>query len=256
MLLVIDIGNTNIVFGLFKGDRLAYDWRIATKQNKTDDEYGIQLKQLFDIASVKKDDISGCIMACVVPPIQSTIERACLKYFDQDPISVGPGVKTGMPILYDNPREVGADRIVNAVAAYERYRSGLIIVDFGTATTCDCVSQKGEYMGGTISPGIGISADALFHRASKLPRVQFSAPTSALGKNTVDSIRSGLVYGYVAMVDGMVMRLKGEMNFPTRVMATGGQAAVIAKHSQVIEEVDPALTLHGLRLIYERNQKS
>lgn len=255
MLLVIDVGNTNIVLGLFEGTTLKRDWRIATKKTKTDDEYGIQLLQLFSLSGIDPKRLEGTIIACVVPPLQEVLERCLWQYFSLKAMTVGPGIKTGMPILYDNPREVGADRIVNSVAAFDRYKSGLIVVDFGTATTFDVVSPKGEYLGGAISPGIGISAEALFLRASKLPRVELSAPRSSIGKTTVDSMRSGLIYGYVGLTDGMVNRLRAEIPFPLRVVATGGLAGVIAEHSTTIESVEPSLTLHGLRLIHELNRK-
>ncbi|RJO69674.1 MAG: type III pantothenate kinase [Myxococcales bacterium] len=255
MLMVIDIGNTNIVLGLYEGSTLVHAWRIATKNNKTDDEYGAQIKQFFALAELDGTNLEGAIIACVVPPLLDVIERMCKKYFGLEPIVIGPGSKTGMPILYDNPREVGADRIVNSVAGFAKWKQGLILVDFGTATTFDCVSPKGEYMGGVICPGIGISAEALFLRASKLPRIEISAPKATIGKTTVDSMRAGLVYGYVAMVDGLVHRIKAEMPFAPKVIATGGLAAVIAKHSTTIEGVDDTLTLEGLRLLYELNRK-
>lgn len=254
MLFVIDVGNTNIVLGLFEGTKLTHNWRVATKKTTTDDEYGIQFKQLFADKNLTGVHIEGTILACVVPTVQDTLVRACRKYLGQEALIVGPGIKTGMPILYDNPKEVGADRIVNSVAAYTRYRQGLIVVDFGTATTFDCVSPKGEYMGGVICPGIGISAEALFLMASKLPRIEFSAPKSAIGKTTVDSMRSGLVFGYSAMVDGMVERIRREMDYTPKVIATGGQSEIIAAHSRAIEEVDLTLTLDGLRLLYELNR--
>jgi len=255
MLLVIDVGNTNIVLGVFDGPKLVADWRIATRQNKTDDEYGIQFKQLFSLAGLQSAVPSGCILASVVPPLQGVIERACKKYFGQAPLVVEPGIKTGMSVLYENPREVGADRIVNAVAAYEQWKCGLIVVDFGTATTFDLVTPKGEYLGGVICPGIGISAEALFMRAAKLPRIDLTAPKSAIGRNTVDSMRSGLVYGYAEMVDGLIRRLRDELPYENKVIATGGHAAIIAEHSQSIAAIEPRLTLYGLRIIYELNRK-
>lgn len=254
MLLVIDVGNTNIVLGLFEGEKLLHDWRIATKKNKTADEYGLLLHHLFTYHNLTPIKLDGSIIACVVPPILEVLVQACKSYFNQQPLVVGPGLKTGMPILYDNPREVGADRIVNAVAAYEIVKKGLIIVDFGTATTFDCVSPKGEYLGGAICPGIRISTEALFMKASKLPRIEYTAPEAALGKNTVDSMRSGLIFGYAGLVDGMVNRLKEELSFEPMIYATGGQAEIIAEHSQTISEVSSTLTLHGLRLLYERNR--
>jgi len=255
MLLVIDVGNTNIVLGLFEGNKIVHDWRIATRKSKTVDEYGIQFKQIFADYGLDVVQLDGTIIASVVPPLSDVLFQTCKQYFNQTALMIGPGLKTGMPILYDNPREVGADRIVNGVAAYKKCKSGVIVVDFGTATTFDCVSDKGEYLGGVICPGIRISTEALFLRASKLPRVEFSPPKNALGKNTVDSMRSGIIYGYAGLVDGMVKRLKKEMKFELSVLATGGQAPIIAEHSEEIDEVDLTLTLHGLRIIYDINRK-
>lgn len=255
MLLVIDVGNTNIVLGLFEGKKLVHDWRIATRKNKTVDEYGIQFKQLFSNFGFEPIHLDGTIIASVVPPLSEVLSQTCKQYFNQNALMVGPGLKTGMPILYDNPKEVGADRIVNGVAAYEKCKTGVIVVDFGTATTFDCISDKGEYLGGVICPGIRISMEALFLRASKLPRIEFSAPKNALGKNTVDSMRSGIIYGYAGMVDGMVKRLRKELSYPVSILATGGQAPIIAQHSEAIKDVDLTLTLNGLRMIYELNRK-
>ncbi len=326
MLLAVDIGNTNIVFGLFEGARLLTHFRLETRKARTEDEYAALLSSLLQLhglpfrattapepeaeaapgsradstpsgehsteeggrgrraasggeragraeaggssppasepghlqplsAQAGERGISAGILATVVPPVLAAFQRLFQRYLHLEPVIVGPGTRTGMPILYDNPREVGADRIINAVAAYERYRSGCLVVDFGTATTFDVVTPKGEYLGGAIAPGIGISADALFHAAAKLPRVELARPRSVIGKNTVSSMQSGLVYGYVGLVDGIVERMRAEVDFPLRVVATGGLARLLARDSRTIEDCDEMLTLTGLRIIYDREQR-
>jgi len=254
MLLVIDVGNTNSVLGLYRGDILLHNWRITTDKSRTVDEYAILIHDLFRLRDIHFTDIKDVIISCVVPPMLSLLEGLCSDYFELEPYVVGPGIKTGMPILYDNPREVGADRIVNAVAAYDKFKRSLIIVDFGTATTFDLISGKGEYLGGAIAPGIGVSAEALFQRASKLPRVEFVCPPQVVAKNTVNSMQSGIFYGYVGLVDGLVRRMKGEAKEPPMVVATGGFASLMAEASETIEKVDSKLTLEGLRIIYSRNR--
>jgi len=254
MLLVIDVGNTNIVLGLYEEDRLVRDWRVTTDKSRTVDEYAMLVHQLFRLSDLHFSDIGDVIISCVVPPLLTTLEGLCQGYFKRKPYIVGPGIKTGMPIHYDNPREVGADRIVNAVAAFEKYKGALIVVDFGTATTFDYISVRGEYQGGAIAPGLAISADALFQRASKLPRVELARPPQVIAKNTVNSMQAGIYYGYVGLVDGIVTRMCQEARETPRVIATGGLAGLLAPASQTIEEVDPNLTLEGLLILYQRNR--
>jgi len=255
MLLVIDVGNTNTVLGLYDGEELIHDWRVRTVIDHTVDEYGMLILNLLRNCRIGSKAIKNIIISCVVPPMLNILDPLCRKYFDIAPLIVGPGVKTGMPILYDNPREVGADRIVNAVAAYEKYRRGLIIVDFGTATTFDYISPQGEYMGGCIAPGIMISSEALFERAAKLPRVELSSPRTIITKDTVSGMQAGIMYGYAALVDGIVERMKTETVSVPLVVATGGLANVVAKETKHIDVVDELLTLEGLRIIFGRNRE-
>ena len=254
MLLVIDVGNTNTVLGLYQDEELVQNWRITTIKTRTVDEYAMLIHELLRLGDIPMSAIEDVIISSVVPPTKDALEGLCRKYFKRSPYLIGPGIKTGMPIHYDNPREVGADRIVNAVGAYEKRRCSLIIVDFGTATTFDLVSARGEYQGGAIAPGLNISADALFQRASKLPRVEFSRPPQVIAKNTVNSIQAGLFFGYVGLVDGIVGRMRQETRENPLVVATGGLAKAIAPASQTIDEVEPFLTLEGLRILYLRNK--
>lgn len=254
MLLVIDVGNTNIVYGLFDGTTLLHQFRVESSRGRTADEYAVVLRQLLQMHDIDPKSVHASIVASVVPSLTEPMVALVKRAFGHDALVVGPGIKSGMPILYENPREVGADRIVNAVAAYERFKSGCIVVDFGTATTFDCVSPKGEYLGGVICPGIQISADALFARAAKLPRVEVAKPPKVVGRNTVNSMQSGIVYGYVGLVDGMIARLEAELAFPCALLATGGLARLIAPLTARAIEFDDELTLTGLRILYERNQ--
>ncbi len=253
MLLAIDVGNTNIVYGLFDGPKLVHQFRVESSRSRTADEYAVVLRQLLAMSDVQAKDVEAAIVASVVPSLTEPMVGLVRRAFGREAVVVGPGIRTGMAILYENPREVGADRIVNAVAAYERFHSGLIVVDFGTATTFDCVSPKGEYLGGVICPGIQISADALFARAAKLPRVEIAKPPRAVGRNTLHSMQSGIVYGYVALVDGMIDRLVEELEFPCSLVATGGLATVISPLTKRVQEVEEDLTLNGLRILHERN---
>ncbi len=253
MLLAIDVGNTNTVLGVYEGNKLFRHWRIRTVQERTVDEYGV-LFQGFTGSMIPRPRIDAVIISCVVPPLANTIEAVSRVYLGIEPVLVGPGTRTGMAVLYDNPKEVGADRIVNAVAAYERTRDTTIVVDFGTATTFDYISAKGEYVGGVITPGPGISLEALYQRAAKLYRVEMTRPPRVVGRNTVHAIQSGIVFGYVAMVDGLVRRIQRENGVKARVLATGGFAELLAPESETIEEVDEFLTLDGLRILHERNR--
>ncbi|MCD6486807.1 MAG: type III pantothenate kinase [Syntrophobacterales bacterium] len=253
MLLVVDVGNTNTVVGLYDGDKLINHWRIRTVADHTVDEYGMLLLNLYKTSKMGSEAIDAVIISCVVPSMLNILEPLCQKYFHVVPLIVGPGIKTGMPIYYDNPKDVGADRVVNAVAAHEKYEGNLIIVDFGTATTFDYITEKGEYMGGCIAPGVVISSEALFEKASKLPPVEFSRPKFVVARDTVSSIQAGIMFGYAGLVDGIINRIKKETKTESTVIATGGLASVIAAETDNIDLVDEMLTLEGLKIIRSRN---
>ncbi len=256
MLLAFDVGNTNIVLGVYKDEELIRYWRMSTDKSKTSDELGMLVNQLFQYEGLNLKDVTDVIISSVVPTIMYSLQHMAYKFCDKDAIVVGPGIKTGINIKYDNPRMVGADRIVNAVSAFHKYGGPLVVVDFGTATTFCAISEKCEYLGGIISPGIKISSDALFQRAAKLPRVELAKPRKVICKNTIQSMQSGIIYGYVGLVDYLVERMKDELrNKKVKVIATGGLATLISSESKTIDHVDKFLTLEGLRLIYEMNRE-
>jgi len=258
MLLAIDVGNTNIVLGVFDGETLVQSWRLQTLRERTSDELGLLVDGLFAHSKIERVQVRGVILGSVVPPLTPTLRAMTQRYFGVTALSIEPGVETGMPILYENPAEVGADRIVNGVAAYEKFGRGagrpLIVVDFGTATTLDAITAQGEYLGGAICPGVQISADALFQRAARLPRIDVRKPARIVGRTTVGAMESGLFYGYVGMVEGLVRRMTDELGGSAISVATGGLADMIAPETPVIQHVDPDLTLHGLRIVWQRNQ--
>lgn len=257
MILLVDAGNTNIVLGVYKDKKYIASWRISTEGNKTSDEYSIQIMQLFNLSDLNPKGVKGIIVSSVVPNIMHSLENMLRRCFGQEPIIVGPGIKTGINIKYDNPKEVGADRIVNAVAAFEIYKRPVIIIDFGTATTFCAVTENGDYLGGCICPGLRISADALFERAAKLPRVELEVPRKVICKNTVSSIQSGVLFGYIGQVEYIVKKMKEEMSDGVEpyVIATGGLANLIANETEVINKVDSDLTLEGLKILYKKNRE-
>jgi type III pantothenate kinase len=254
MLMTIDIGNTNIAFGVYRGDDVGPCWRVSTDHYRMPDEYGLQIIGLLEHDGISVEDISGVCLASVVPRLTSVFLQACQEYLDQDPLVVDAGVKTGVRILYETPRSVGADRIVDAAAVQHLYGGPACVVDFGTGTTFDAISAEGDYLGGAIAPGIGIAADALFQRAAKLPKVDLVTPPSVIGRNTPHAMQSGLVFGYVGLVEGMVARFREELGPDMKVIATGGLTEIIARETDVIEIVAPWLTLDGLKIIWEMNQ--
>jgi type III pantothenate kinase len=254
MLLAIDVGNTNITFGVFEGAALVHHFRSESVRTRTGDEHIVLVRQLLALGGIEPGAVRAAIVASVVPALTDVMIDLVRRGFAREPIVVGPGVRTGMPVLYENPHEVGADRIVNAVAAYDQVKGGAIVVDFGTATIFDCITPKGEYLGGCIAPGVQISAEALFARASKLHRVDLAPPPRVVGRNSAHSMQSGIVFGFAGLVDGLVARLREELGFPCVVLATGGLAPLIAGYARTIERVDEGLTLTGLRLLYERNR--
>jgi type III pantothenate kinase len=269
MLLALDVGNTNTVLGLYRigpdsaappeapseSDReLVAHWRVTTHRTQTSDEYGVLFVNLFQMSGISVDQVRHIIISSVVPPVETTLRRVCEKYFHLQPLFVEPGIKTGMPVLVDNPTELGADRLVNAVAAFERYGGPCIVVDFGTATTFDVISAAGEYLGGAIAPGLGISADALFTRAARLGRIDIKRPAKVIGTNTVTHLQSGLYFGYIGLVDGIIDRMIQEIGAEPRIIATGGLARQISEDSRFIKQIDDMLTLDGLRILFERNR--
>lgn len=255
MILVFDVGNTNIVLGVFEGVDLKYFWRISTDKNKTSDEYGMIIDQLFKYNGLNLLDIKAVVISSVVPTLMYSLQAMSIKYCGKEPLIVGPGIKTGINVKINNPKELGADRIVNAVCGYEKYGGPLIIVDFGTATTFCAITENGDYLGGVITPGIKISSDALSQRTAKLPKVELVKPQNVIGRDTISSIQSGIIFGYAGMVDAIVNRIKEEMLVDvSKVIATGGLSSLISSESKTITHIDKLLTLEGLRLIYEKNK--
>jgi type III pantothenate kinase len=253
MIFVVDVGNTNIVLGVYEGKNLLHHWRLSTNRSATADEYGIMVYNLFQISGIRVEDIEGVIISSVVPPLMFTLEQLSTKYLKKPPLIVGPGIKTGLNIRIENPREMGADRIVNAVAGIELYGTPLIIVDFGTATTFDYIDEAGHLLGCSIAPGIGISMEALYQHAAKLPRIELVHPKTTVGRNTVTSMQAGIVFGFAGQADGIVDRMREEFASTAKVVATGGLAELISLESKTIQIVNPLLTLQGLQIIYERN---
>ncbi|QCR30772.1 type III pantothenate kinase [Lysinibacillus sp. SGAir0095] len=256
MILVLNAGNSNIALGIYEQDKLKHHWRMETNRHKTEDEYAMHVKSFFSHVQISFNDIKGIIISSVVPPIMYVLEEMCRKYFHIKPLIVGPGVKNGLNIKYENPREVGADRIVNAVAALEEYggKNPLIVIDFGTAITYCFINEKGDYLGGAIAPGVAISTEALYSRASKLPRIEITRPTNVIGKNTVSAMQAGVIFGFVGQVEGIVSRMKENSKVEPLVVATGSLAKLIANETTMIDIVDELLTLKGLHVIYKRNQ--
>jgi type III pantothenate kinase len=253
MLLAVDVGNTNVTLALFEGERLVADWRVTSHRERTADEIAVELRQLFNLRGFELDVVSGVVISSVVPNLNPALIEASRRYLKREPVMVGPGVKTGVRIRYENPKDVGADRIANALAAYTKYGGPVVVIDFGTAVTYDAISAEGDYLGGAIAPGVEISLDALVSNTAMLRRVEAVAPDSVIGRNTVTSIQSGLVWGFVAQVEGMVERIVAELGGTAKVIATGGQAGLVAGLTNVIQATDPLLTLEGLRLIYLQN---
>ena len=254
MLLAIDIGNTNITLGIFQGEQLRATWRLAPDVNRLADEYGVLMVSLLSHESLGKEDLDAAVMSTVVPDLEPVFEQVCSRYFGVRPLVVGTGVRTGLRILYDSPRDVGADRVADAVAAIHLYGTPLIIVDLGTGAVFDAISKEGDYVGGAIAPGLGIAAEALYRRAAKLYRVELARPKTAIGRNTVSAVQSGLIFGYVGLVEGIIARFKQELGDEAKVVATGGYAELLAPETSAIDVIDPNLTLTGLRLIYEMNR--
>ena len=254
MLLVFDIGNSNIVMGTYEGKKLLRHWRISTDRQKTGDEYGMLINNLFAYQNIRMEQVRSIIISSVVPPLMVPMIKMCERYFHIHPLVVGPGIKTGFRISYENPREIGADRIVNVAGAFEQYGGPLIVIDIGTATTFDVVAPNGDFLGGVIAPGLGSSAEALFQRAAQLPRIELVPPKTVVCRSTIQGMQAGIIYGYVGQIDEIVRRIKTELAMEMKVVATGGFARMVAKESQTIDKVDHFLTLTGLRVLYERNQ--